>query len=39
VRWSIGLGGLVCGLVAAGVATYMTGGPGRLYRAARQSVA
>jgi MFS family permease len=39
VRWSIGLGGLVCALVAAGVATYMAGGPERLYRAARQSVA
>lgn len=39
VRWSIGLGALVCLLVAAGVACYMAGGPGRLYRAARQLVA
>jgi MFS family permease len=39
VRWSIGLGGLVCILVAVGVGSYMAGSPGRLYRAARQSVA
>lgn len=38
VRWSIGLGGLVCLLVAVGVACYMAGGPARLYRAVRQLV-
>jgi MFS family permease len=39
VRWSIGLGGLVCLSVAAGVGWYMTSGRRRLYRAARRSVA
>ncbi len=32
VRWSIGLGGCVCLLVASGVGWYMAGGGRRLYR-------
>ncbi|HET7599943.1 MAG TPA: MFS transporter [Gemmatimonadales bacterium] len=38
VRWSIGLGGLVCIAVAVGVARYMAGGTGRLYRTVRRTV-